>query len=522
MRDSNEHISDILVIGTGIAGLTAAIYAAEAGFKVNLISKGMLEDTNTYLAQGGIIYEKKDYDLLIEDILRAGDGLSLYESVKVLAKEGAKYIDDLLIKKAKIEFTRGIDGMLDFTAEAAHSKRRIIHSADATGKAIEQGLLKLIKKDKNIETFKNHIAVELISLQYHTKERLSIYREPEVIGAYIFDIKAKKVKIFYSKTVILATGGLGQIYKYTTNHSSATGDGIAMASRIGANIINMEYTQFHPTTLYHRLKQGFLITEALRGEGAILKTIDGEEFMQKYHNMGALAPRDIVARAIHNEMIKHNHPCVLLDIHSYMEPEKIKERFPNIYKTCIEYGVDITKSPIPVVPAFHFICGGIKVDLWGRTNIKRLFAVGETSCTGVHGANRLASTSLLEGLVWAARCIRFIKENEKIYTDFRTPETYRWEESNHKDEPDPAVINKGWRTLKDIMWNYVGLVRSTKRLKIALKELNNLRENIEEFFYHSRLNKKIIELRNGIHSAILIAKAAWRNKESIGTHYRVD
>ncbi len=521
---SVTYTSDILIIGTGIAGLTAAIYGAEAGFKVNLITKGsLIEDTNTYLAQGGIIYQdKEDINSLLQDIINAGDGLSLYEAVEVLAKEGAKYINDLLIEKAKIDFTRSKDGTLDFTAEAAHSARRIIHSADTTGKAIEQGLLKLIKKYKNIKIFKEHIAVDILTLQYHTKEKLAIYKEPEVVGAYIFDIKENKVKIFYANAIILATGGLGRIYKYTTNHSASTGDGFAMAYRIGAHIINMEYTQFHPTTLYHRLKPGFLITEALRGEGAVLKTIDGKEFMHKYHPLDSLAPRDVVARAIHNEMIKHNHPYVLLDICSYMDSGKIKERFPTIYKTCLECGIDITREPIPVVPAFHFICGGIKVDLWGRTNIRRLFAIGEVSCTGVHGGNRLASTSLLEGLVWGGRCIKFIENNKKFYLDFKFPEAIAWEHSNSKEEADPAVIHKGWLTLKDIMWNYVGLVRSTKRLKNALKELRSLKENIDEFFWNTKLNKDIIELRNGVQSALLITESAWRNKASIGTHYRID
>jgi len=519
----NYYESDILVIGTGISGLSSAIYAAEAGFKVNLLTKSSkVSETNTDLAQGGIIYPEDDYQALIDDIIAAGDGLSYYPAVEVLAKEGAKYVNDLLIDKAKINFTRAEDGSLDFTAEAAHSRRRIVHSADTTGNAIEKGLLELIKKYNNIKILKNHIVVDLISRQHNSKDVMAIYEKPEVIGAYVYDINNEKMKYFFAKAVILANGGLGQIYKHTTNSNVATGDGYSIADRIGAMLINMEYTQFHPTIFYSKKRKGFLITEAMRGEGGILKLSNGKEFMKKYHPLGSLAPRDVVARAIHNELIKSDQSCVYLDIYSYMNAKEIKKHFPTIYKTCKKYGTDITKEPIPVVPAFHYMCGGVKVDLWGRTNIKRLFAVGEVSCTGVHGANRLASTSLLEGLVWSARSIEYIKKNKKYYDTFKVPEIIEWENFDIKPEPDNAVINKAWSSLQNIMWNYVGLERSKERLKIALNELRDLQDSIEEIFLNYKMTRDIIELRNGVNSALIITKSAWQNKESRGTHYRIN
>ncbi len=518
--------SDILILGTGIAGMSAAIYAAEAGFTVNLITKGdTITDSNTYYAQGGIIYRGEDDSpqTLVNDIIYAGAGLSLPKTAKIMANEGLFYIQDLLIKKAKINFTKNKAGQLDLTEEAAHSVKRIIHSTDATGKAIAEGLFKLIQNNKKIKIYKEHLCLDLIMKDKHTSTVLSIYEKPETFGAYILDLKTKNIKTFMAKATILATGGLGQIYTYTTNPISSTGDGFALAYRAGVKIINMEYTQFHPTALFQQRPNMFLITETVRGEGGRLKNIDGREFMKKYHPQSSLAPRDVVARAIHTEMLKNHQPYVLLDIHSYMDKEKIKIKFPTIYKYCLENNIDITKQEIPVAPAFHFICGGIKVNEWGKTNIARLFAIGEVSCTGIHGANRLASTSLLEGLVWAGRSIKFITENMNRYRFQKNYKIIKFKrKENAEVSTDPACIRQDWNNLKNIMWNYVGLIRNAKRLKRAYTDLKNLLDMIEDFYKENDLDKEVIELHNAVQTSMLIARSALQNKKSRGTHYRED
>ncbi|MDD5066079.1 MAG: L-aspartate oxidase [bacterium] len=517
-----KHESDLLIIGTGIAGMSAAIYAADVGLTVDLVTKGSdMTDSNTYCAQGGIIFrgENDSPETLINDIIYAGAGLSLPENAKILAEEGPYYIQDLLIKKARINFTRNKAGQLDLTEEAAHSVKRIIHSTDATGKAIVKGLYRLIRNNKKIRIFRNHICLDLIK----NRTRVSGREKAEILGAYILDLKGMKTHVFLAKATVLATGGLGQIYTYTTNPLSATGDGFALAFRAGARIINMEYTQFHPTALYQQKPYMFLITEMVRGEGGHLKNRDGKEFMKKYHSQASLAPRDVVARAIHDEMLQNHQPYVLLDIHSYMDREKIRAKFPTIYRTCLENGIDITRQPIPVVPAFHFICGGIKVDEWARTSMRGLFAVGEVSCTGIHGANRLASTSLLEGLVWAGRCIKYICANKD---QFRFPVRCRIKvpkrEKSSAGPADPAWIKKDWTNLKNIMWNYVGLVRSSSRLNRAYRDLKNLKHAIDDFYKDYSLDRDVIELYNGIQTAIIIVKHALKNKQSRGTHYLID
>ncbi len=517
--------TDILIIGSGIAGLTAAIYAAEANFNVTLITKGdLIKNSNTYYAQGGIIYRGKNdsKEALINDIIKAGAGLTLPEAAEVLSEEGPKYIQDLLINKAHIDFTRNSAGELDLSEEAAHSVRRIIHSKDATGEAIIAGLTQLIKKYSNIKIYTEHIGLDLIVAHKHTDNKLLIYKKPVVLGAYFLNLKNNNIVTIKAKVTILATGGTGQIYRYTTNPISATGDGFAMAYRAGATLINMEFTQFHPTALYILKPNMFLISEAVRGEGAVLKRIDGKEFMHKYHPDGSLAPRDVVSRAIHEEMLKTHTPYVLLDIASYLPAEKIKQRFPTIYKTCLEYDIDITKEPIPVVPVFHFQCGGVRVNLWGKSNLHRLFAIGEVSCTGIHGANRLASTSLLEGLVWGGRAIKYIKKHKEDYFNMPSYNILPYPFEKNSEEVDMACIKQDWQTLKNIMWNYVGLIRSKKRLKRAISDLKNLRNTIDEFYQNSLLDKNVIELKNGVQTGLIIATAAYSNPNSIGTHFRID
>jgi len=517
---------DILVIGSVIGGMTAAYYASLNGLNVCLLSKGdLIKDSNTYYAQGGIIYkgENDNPDLLIQDILKAGDYVSNIKTAKILANEGPQYINDLLIKRSKINFTKDKAGKLDLAEEAAHSKRRIIHSNDYTGKAISEGLSNLIKTEKNITILENHLAIDLIFSPKHIRRYFSFLYFPEVLGAYVLDIYKRKIKIILSKVTILATGGIGRIYAYTTNPLSATGDGIAMARRVHAHIVNMEYTQFHPTALYQSQPKMFLISEAVRGEGAQLKTINGIYFMKKYHSNGSLAPRDVVARAIYTEMIKHHYPYVLLDLHSYIPVSKIKKKFPTIYKTCKEYNIDITKQAIPVVPAFHYICGGVKVDEWGRTNVRRLFAVGEVSCTGIHGANRLASTSLLEGLVWGGRCINFILDNLKSFKFNKNIRVKNYPIDVAKSKKvELTSLRQDWITLQNVMWNSVGLIRRSKLLYKALTNLEHLYNNILNFYKDNLLEPETIQLINGVQTGIIVTEHAISNKKSKGTHYRID
>lgn len=507
--------SDILIIGTGIAGMSAALYAAEAGLTVNLITKGdVIADSNTYFAQGGIIYRGEDDSAgtLIKDIMNAGAGLSLIRPVTILAHEGPYYIRDLLIRKARINFTKNEAGQLDLTEEAAHSVKRIIHSKDATGKAITEGLFRLIRENKRIRIFRHHFCLDLA-----VKEK----KHREVIGAMVLDLKKSRIRMFLSRVTILAAGGMGQIYRYTTNPVSSTGDGIALASRAGARIVNMEYTQFHPTAFYQQKANMFLISEMVRGEGGRLKDMEGREFMRKYHHQGSLAPRDVVARALHAEMLKKGLPYMLLDIHSYMAREKIKSKFPTIYRTCLADHVDITRQPIPVVPAFHFICGGIRVDEWGRSSVRRLFAVGEDSCTGIHGANRLASTSLLEGLVWAGRSIKYISENLSKYRACscgQEPKTAL--RRLPAGRTDPAWIRQNFNSIKNIMWNYAGLVRTTELLKRAFHDLIGLKKEIEGHYKSRFPEKDVLELRSAAETALLVVRSALKNKRSRGTHYR--
>ncbi len=517
--------TDVLIIGSGVAGCSVALEMSKQGYQVTMVTKGESpEESNTYHAQGGIIYkgEGDRPELLVKDILEAGAGATWPPAAQVLAQEGPKLVEEILIKEVKVPFTTKEGGQLDFTEEAAHSVRRIIHSNDFTGKAIEAAFIKYISQIPNIHILTGHVAIDLITPEHHSPDPLAIYPPTSCLGAYLFNTKEKKVTKVTAPVTVLAAGGLGQVFLHTTNPQGATGDGFAMAYRAGAKLINMEYIQFHPTTLFHKDAKRFLISESVRGEGAVLKTPQGEPFMDKHHPLGSLAPRDVVARAIHEEMVEHGYKYVLLDLASYMEAEAIKKRFPMIYETCLQFGIDITKEPIPVVPAVHFSCGGIKVDLWGRTTINRLFAVGEVSCTGLHGANRLASTSLLEGLVWGTRAARWINQNWEEYTreipPYPIPE---WIDTGI-EEPDPALIKQDWITLRHIMWNYVGLVRTKKRLRRAITDLRHLWREVEDFYKNAKLNRELLELRNGIQTGLVIARSAQRNKVSRGCHYRKD
>ena len=510
-----------LVIGCGIAGCVTAIRLAESMDNVALITKEENPlNANTFYAQGGIIYkgETDAWDILKQDIMFAGGGISKEDAVGVLCDYGAADVREFLIKKIQVPFARDEEGKLDLTDEGAHSQRRIIHCADNTGEVILRFLHDYIYKNTNIEFIANHNVIDLITSDT-IEDPLKKYGEQHCIGAYIQNNETGEIDALFSENVILATGGCGNIYQNTTNPISATGDGYAIARRAGAQLINMEYTQFHPTTLYHASGDRFLISESVRGEGGTLRTREGDAFMKKYHKMGDLAPRDIVTRSILDIMITKKIPCVFLDCSS-IGKEELKERFPNIYSTCLEkYHFDITKSWIPVTPAFHFMCGGIKTDTYGRTNLNGLYAVGETACTGLHGANRLASTSLLEGLVFGIRVAENIINRNREKTEPISFPVIALPKNNKEKGVDPVILQQFLQTLKSVMWNLAGPIRTYDRLKIALKTLVDMEENIEELYYEYRIEKSILELRNAVQTGVAIARAARNNKNSKGCHY---
>jgi L-aspartate oxidase len=522
--------TDILIIGSGIAGATAALrLARNPNRKIVLITRTPdPRESNSRYAQGGIISRGPDDSagLLEKDILAAGAGASLPKAAKILAEEGPQLLEEILVQTAGIKFDQNSDGSPEYGQEAAHSRRRILHVGDGTGQAIMQGLVEALNQMPNVEMQTNVTAVDLITFPHHSRDPLSAYQPIACHGAYIFDRDGHTIHRTLAAATILATGGLGRIYRNTTNPIGARGDGLAMASRAGARITNAEYIQFHPTALAVPGAEGFLISEAVRGEGGQLLTPEGQPFMNRYSpEWKDLAPRDVVARAIHNEMEDHNYSYVLLDISSHMPADKIKERFPNIYAECKRVGVDITCEAIPVVPAAHYFCGGVAVDEWGRSSIENLYAIGEVSCTGLHGANRLASTSLLEGLVWGNRAA--IDIESWIASDSRhiTPsleEVPPWDESGLTEASDPALIQGDMQTIQNIMWHYVGLIRSGDRLSRAIRELRHMQNEIETFYSVTRLSDGLIGLRNAVEVALIVALAARHNRQSRGCHYRVD
>ncbi len=519
----SDRKTDILVVGCGIAGATAALTAADSGADVILITSAAdLDDGNTSYAQGGIVYRGLDdsAELLARDITAAGAGKCHKPAVEFLSECGPPLVNKLLMKKYGVPFDRDLSGRLDLTMEGAHSAHRIVHGADQTGKAIMRSLIKALKNHPRIRIMKRTTAVDILTLSHHSRIPTDVYAPPTCVGIYALLQKNNVVVPILAHETILATGGLGQIFLHTSNPRSSRGDGIALAYRAGARIINLEFVQFHPTTLYMPVGQRFLISEAVRGEGGILKRLCGDRFMDGVHPMGSLAPRDIVARTIHEVMISNEEPCVFLDI-THKEADWIRTRFPHIYSTCLANGIDMTCQPIPVVPAAHYSCGGIAVDLQGRTSINRLRAVGEVSCTGVHGANRLASTSLLEGMLWGSEAGRYaaegIKKNKKEYY---FPPISSW--IAERENVDPALIHQDWLTIKYTMWNYVGLSRTNRRLRRARRILRELQSEVEGFYKRSALTDGLIGLRNGVQTALAVLFAAEENRESRGCHFRAD
>jgi len=503
----NDIRTDILVIGSGISGLLFSLKASKFA-KVLIITKKEKQESNTNYAQGGIasVFSSEDsFESHIEDTMRAGDGLCDRSVVEKVVRDGPARIKEL-IEVYNVEFSRGETGDYDLGMEGGHSHRRIFHSNDYTGHEIETALLNAIART-NIPILEYHIAVNLVTL------------DGKVIGAYVLDVKNKTVIRIQAKIVVLATGGAGKVYLYTSNPDTATGDGIAMAYRAGATIMNMELYQFHPTCLFHPYAKSFLITEALRGEGAILIDKDGNRFMEKYHEDKELAPRDIVARAIDNELKKSGDDCVFLDI-THKDPDFVRTRFPVIYQKCLEFNIDLTRQPVAVVPAAHFSCGGVKAGIDGTTDIENLLAIGETACTGLHGANRLASNSLLGGAVTAHEAARNCKQLLKRGISIQ--EFKPWEPGNAVDSDEAVVITQNWDEIRRFMWNYVGIVRTNKRLQRAKKRIVNLKDEINEYYWKSIITSDLIELRNLATTAEIIIDSALKRKESRGLHYNLD
>ena len=508
---------DFVVIGSGIAGLTFALKAARHG-SVAVITKRKGADTNTAWAQGGVACvtsEEDSFELHVRDTLNAGAGLCDEATVRTIVTEGPERIRELI--ELGLHFDeREVSGHreLDLGREGGHSKRRVLHVQDVTGKEIEETLLRELGRQSHVDLLENHMAVDLI-----TAGKLGFAAENRCLGVYVLDEKSAEVETIRSDRIVLATGGCGKVYLYTTNPDIATGDGVAMAWRAGAVIANMEFIQFHPTCLFHAKAKSFLISEAVRGEGGVLRNNRGEDFMKRYDPRGSLASRDIVARAIDAEIKRSGAPCVFLDI-THQPPEFLQERFPHIYETCLRFGIDISKQPIPVVPAAHYQCGGIKTDVNGATSLPGLYAVGEVACTGLHGANRLASNSLLEGLVVAHRAAEAaVRTQPSPHPLISLPE---WESGDVQDVDELVVIYHNWDEIRRLMWDYVGIVRTDKRLQRASARLRNLQHEIHEFYWNFKVSVDLLELRNLATVAALIVDSALSRKESRGLHFTLD
>lgn len=528
--------SDFLIIGSGIAGLSLAIRLAELG-TVSLVSKREFQEGSTSHAQGGIatvMSPDDSFDSHVKDTLIAGAGLCKEDVVRTVVEEAPARIKELI--QWGMAFTReeqNEDHAYELGLEGGHSKRRVLHAGDFTGAEIERTLLAKARSLKNIRFFDFHAAIDLI-----TTEKLGSPPPFECLGAYVLDIKRQQIVTFLGRrATVLATGGAGKVYLYTTNPDVSTGDGIAMAYRAGAVLANLEFVQFHPTCLYHPEAKSFLISEAVRGEGGILRLRDGSPFIEAYHPAKELAPRDIVARAIDAELKKRGDPFVYLDIR-HKGKEFIQRRFPNIYQQCLRFGIDMAKDLIPVVPAAHYFCGGVQTDIVGRTSIARLWAIGEVACTGLHGANRLASNSLLEGLVFAHRAYETLKEGTgepafrrageetdtptRRHADTPVQSVPPWNPGNARNSDEQVVITQNWDEIRQLMWNYVGIVRTDKRLERAYRRIQLLQQEIQEYYWDFIVTSDLIELRNIATVAELVVRCAMMRKESRGLHFNLD
>lgn len=512
--------TDFLIIGSGIAGLSYALKVSDLG-KVAIITKKEDSESNTNYAQGGIaavLSPADSFELHIQDTIKAGEGLSNPEVVRKVVEAGPKAIEELI--QIGVKFTKSKDG-LDLGREGGHSQNRVVHAADLTGKEIESALIRAVKSKKNIKIYEDHLAVDLVTQHHLEGYRRKPGENVKCWGAYVLDVKKGKVNKFLSKITLLATGGVGKIYLYTTNPKIATGDGISMAYRADAKVANLEFIQFHPTSLYHPQADSFLISETVRGEGGKLRLKSGQTFMQSYHPLKELAPRDVVARAIDSELKKSGEPCVYLDI-THLDKKFIQRRFPNIYRRCLSLGLDITKDWIPVVPAAHYICGGVITDLEGETNIENLYACGEVAMTGMHGANRLASNSLLEAVVFANFSAESSKRKFKEEKSAEFPPIPEWSTKGVFDHKEWVIISHARQEIEALMWNLVGILRSNSRLEMAFSRIYILLNEINEFYHQNPVTYEVIELRNiSIVAELIIRSALWR-KESRGLHYNQD
>jgi L-aspartate oxidase len=513
--------ADVLVIGSGVAGLTYALKIADDA-RVLLITKKEDTESNTNYAQGGIAAVMSPDDspeLHLEDTLVCGAGLCHRDAVEQLVSEGPQRVRDLIKWGAHFTAERTADGhdQLSLGREGGHSRRRIVHAKDLTGREVERTLVTAVQEHRNIQVLEHHLAMDLLTT--------TTGGQPSVLGACVLDTRAGEVQTYQARTVALATGGCGQVYLHSTNPRIATGDGVAMAYRAGARVANMEFIQFHPTTLYHPEAQSFLISEAVRGEGAVLKLRDGTTFMERYHPMASLAPRDVVARAIDQELKESGDDYVLLDL-THLAPDQVRGWFPNIYARCHEFGIDITREPIPIVPAAHYSCGGVLTDLAGRSSLDRLYVIGEAACTGVHGANRLASNSLLEALVFAHHAADDTRKRLLRDREAGAAATGDCEGANdpHRsaNEVSPEFVQLLRQLLQTLMWTHVGIVRSDRRLQQALREVRLLHEAIEKLFHSTRVTEGTIELRNIALVGQLIIRSALQRKESRGLNTNVD
>ena len=524
--------TDFLIIGSGIAGLTFALKVAEFGH-VALVTKKGIMDSNTSQAQGGIASvfgELDSFDLHIQDTLASGDGLCNRDVVEMVVKNGPGRIRELIDlgvhfnlrdKKLSDSESPDSDSELDLGREGGHSQKRIVHAHDMTGREVEKVLVDHVKNNDRITLFENHMAIDLITISTRMKRGIiTTTHEDYCCGAYVLDRETSHVKTFCAKITLLATGGAGKVYLYTSNPDIATGDGIAMGYRAGATVANLEFVQFHPTCLFHPDAKNFLISEALRGEGAILLDASGSPFMEKYDTQKDLACRDVVARAIDTELKKSGADSVFLDI-SNKNSDFIKERFPNLYQKCLTFGFDMTQEPIPVVPAAHYMCGGIATDMFGRTDLHRLYAIGETACTGLHGANRLASNSLIEALVYSHMAAQQAVKDIKTSDFTATPDPPPWDEVGTTDSDEVIMVSQNWDEIRRFMWNYVGIVRSNKRLERAQRRIEIIQKEIREYYWDFRVSPDLIELRNIAMVAELIIKCAGYRKESRGLHHNI-